>query len=204
MKNSKSFNDPILNKIIQEIELPELTKTKDIYLDMVEVIISQQLSGNVAKVIYNRFLDLFENKYPTPKVLFKTDDQVLRSAGLSNSKAKYVKNLAEFALKNDLSVKHIDSLSDEEIIENLTQIKGIGKWSVEMLLMFSLQRPDVFPYDDLVIKKSMVEVYGIKKEGKELIKKMSSIAEKWRPNRSLASRYLWAHYGLKMKQVKKK
>jgi len=204
MKNLKSFNDPILNKIIQEIELPELTKTKDIYLDMVEVIISQQLSGSVAKVIYNRFLDLFENKYPTPKVLFNTDDQVLRSVGLSNSKAKYVKNLAEFALQNDLSVKHIDSLSDEEIIENLTQIKGIGKWSVEMLLMFSLQRPDVFPYDDLVIKKSMVDVYGIKKEGKELIKKMSSIAEKWRPNRSLASRYLWAHYGLKMKQVKKK
>lgn len=204
MKNKISFNDPILDKLSSTIELPMLVKTKDVYLDLLEIIISQQLSGKVAKVIFERFLELYDNKYPKPLNLVNTDIATLRSVGLSNSKANYVKNLAEFAINNDLSVKHIEKLNDGEIIELLTQIKGIGKWSVEMLLMFSLHRPDVFPFDDLVIKKSMVEVYGIKKEGKELIKKMNLIAEKWRPNRSLASRYLWANYGLKVKEVKKK
>lgn len=199
-----SLNDPILDKIIQTIELPKLTKTKDIYLDMLEVIISQQLAGNVARFIYNRFLDSFDGRYPKPELLLKTSDESLRSVGLSNSKAKYVKNLADFAANNDLSVKRIDSMSDQEIIDTLTQVKGIGKWSVEMLLIFSLQRPDVFPYDDLVIKKSMIEIYRIKETGKELIPKMISIAEKWKPNRTRASRYLWAYYGLQSSKKKKK
>lgn len=191
------FNDSRIVKISESVELPTLIKTTDIYLDLLEVIIAQQLSGTVAKVIFNRFLELFENRYPQPKMLVQFDEKMLRNVGLSNAKANYVKNLAEFATINDLSVSHIDTLSDDEVIEKLTTIKGVGKWSVEMILIFSLLRPDVFPYDDLVIKKSMVEIYGIKKEGKELIEKMESISEKWRPHRSLVSRYLWADYGLK-------
>ena len=203
MKKQKTFNDSKLEKAIQGIELPILTKTKDVYFDMVETIISQQLSGKVATVIFNRFLDLFEDRYPSPELLIIIDDSLLRSAGLSNAKAKYVKNMAEFATKNDLSVKHIDTLSDSELIDLLTQVKGIGKWSVEMILIFSLQRPDVFPYDDLVIKKSMIDVYKIKEEGTKLIQRMEEISEKWKPNRSLASRYLWAYYGIKSKANKK-
>lgn len=196
------FDDVILNKICNKVELPELTHTKDIYLDLLEVIISQQLSGHVAKVIFNRFLNLFESKYPNPDVLVKLDNNMLRNAGLSQAKANYVKNLAQFSIENDLSIKSIELLSDSELIDFFTRVKGIGKWSVEMILMFSLKRPDIFPYDDLVIKKSMVEIYGLKEEGKELINKMILIAEKWRPNRSLASRYFWANYGLE-KTVKK-
>ena len=196
-----SFNDSKIDAIIRSIELPNLVKSKDIYLDLLEVIISQQLSGKVAKVIYNRFLELFKDKYPEHKNLAEIDDSILRGAGLSQAKTNYVKNLAAFAMNNDLSVSYLDTLNDNEIIEMLTKVKGIGNWSVEMILIFSLQRSDIFPYDDLVIKKSMVEVYGIKKEGKELIKEMIQIAENWRPNRSLASRYLWAHYGTK--KVKK-
>lgn len=197
MGNRIPFNDSKIVKISESVELPALVKTTDIYLDLLEVIIAQQLSGTVAKVIFNRFLELFENRYPQPEMLVQFDEKMLRDVGLSNAKANYVKNLAEFATINDLSVSHIDTLSDDEVIEKLTTIKGVGKWSVEMILIFSLLRPDVFPYDDLVIKKSMVEIYGIKKEGKELIEKMVSISEKWRPNRSLVSRYLWADYGLK-------
>ena len=204
MVKKLSFNDPKLENAVQDIQLPKITKTKDVYLDMVEIIISQQLSGKVAKVIYDRFLNLFENKYPKPKDLLKTDDQILRNAGLSNSKAKYVKNLAEFALKNDLSLKKIESMTDEEIIAYLSQIKGIGKWSVEMLLIFSLDRPDVFPYDDLVIKKSIIDIYGLKSEGKALISRMIKIADKWKPNRTTASRLLWAYYGLQIQSKKKK
>jgi len=196
------FDDVILNKICNKIKLSELTYSKDVYLDMLEVIISQQLSGKVAKVIHNRFLDLFESNYPSPDVLVKFDNKILRNVGLSQAKANYVKNLAQFAIENDLSIKSIELLSDSELIDFLTRVKGVGKWSVEMILMFSLKRPDIFPYDDLVIKKSMVEIYGLKEEGKELINKMILIAEKWRPNRSLASRYLWANYGLE-KTVKK-
>jgi DNA-3-methyladenine glycosylase II len=203
MKKQISFNDKTLDKLTGNITLPKLTKTKDIYLDMLEVIISQQLSGRVAKVIFDRFLELFDDKYPNPKILIGTDDSLLRGVGLSNAKSKYVKNLAEFATRNNLSTKHIDTLNDKEIIDLLTQIKGIGKWSVEMILMFSLKRPDVFPYDDLVIKKSMIDVYGLKEEGTKLIERMETIANKWRPNRSLASRYLWAHYGIKNSGKKK-
>jgi DNA-3-methyladenine glycosylase II len=197
MSNKINYNDSKINEISESIELPDIVKTNDIYLDLLEVIISQQLSGKVAKVIFTRFLELFKDNYPLPVSLVETDDSILRNAGLSGAKTRYVKNLAEFSLKNDISVKHIDSMSDEDIIEYLTQVKGTGKWSVEMLLIFSLNRPNVFPYDDLVIKKSMVDTYGIKKEGKELIRKMVLISKKWEPNRSLASRYLWANYGLK-------
>lgn len=200
MKKKISFNDSIIDKISSKIELPSLTKTNDVYLDLLEVIISQQLSGKVAKVIYNRFLQLFENNYPKPEILKEIEDEMLRKVGLSNAKTNYVKNLANFAIANDISINHIDSLSDNEIIELLTKIKGVGKWSVEMILIFSLLRTDVFPYDDLVIKKSMIDVYSIKKEGKQLIEKMISISNKWKPNRSLASRYLWANYDLKIRE----
>ena len=199
-----SLNDTKLEKICAKIDLPELKQTNDIYIDMLEIIISQQLAGNVARVIFNRFLDAFKDRYPKPEELLATDDNALRAVGLSNSKTKYVKNLADFATKNDLSINCISRMSDDEIISFLTQIKGIGKWSVEMLLIFSLQRPDVFPYDDLVIKKSMVEIYSIKEEGKALIEKMNMIADKWKPNRTLATRYLWAYYGLKASKSKKK
>jgi DNA-3-methyladenine glycosylase II len=200
MKKKISFNDSIIDKISSKIELPSLTKTNDVYLDLLEVIISQQLSGKVAKVIYNRFLQLFENSYPQPEILKEIDDEMLRKVGLSNAKTNYVKNLANFAIANDISINRIDSLSDNEIIELLTKIKGVGKWSVEMILIFSLLRTDVFPYDDLVIKKSMIDVYGIKKEGKQLIEKMISISNKWKPNRSMASRYLWANYDIKSRE----
>lgn len=200
MKRTGAFNDLKIENIAKEVNLPKIEKTKDIYLDMLEVIISQQLSGKVAKVIYERFLQLFENNYPKPKTLLNTDDSILRTAGLSQAKTNYVKNLAGFALSNDLSLSYIDSLSDDEIVELLTKVKGIGKWSVEMLLIFSLDRPDVFPYDDLVIKKSMIEIYGIKKEGKELISKMIKTSEKWKPNRTYATRLLWAYWGQKNKK----
>ncbi len=200
MAKNIALTDTKLINIAKTVDLPPIEKTKDIYLDMLEVVISQQLSGKVAKVIFNRFLNLFENNYPTPIKLLTTDDSTLRNAGLSQAKTNYVKNLADFALKNDLCVKHIDSLSDDEILDLLTQVKGVGKWSVEMLLIFSLNRPDVFPYDDLVIKKSMIEIYGIKKEGKELISAMIKLSEKWKPNRTLATRYLWAYWGQKSKK----
>jgi len=193
MANIFPIKDPIIKKISKEITMVIPKRSKDLYFDLIESIVSQQLSGSAARTIFGRFLLLFDNQYPNPKAVISTDDQKMRGAGLSSAKTKYVKALAEFSLHNDISVKYIDNLSNDEIIDYLTQIKGIGKWTVEMVLIFTLQRPDVFPYDDLAIKKGMVELYKIKENGKSLNLKMIEIAEKWRPNRTLATLLIWKH-----------
>jgi DNA-3-methyladenine glycosylase II len=103
-----------------------------------------------------------------------------------------MRNVAEFSLKNRMDFETLDAMDDEEIIKLLTQIKGVGRWTVEMLLIFVLDRPDVFPIDDLVVRNKMVLAYEITDlKGKELYKKLTEIAENWRPYRSLASKYLW-------------
>lgn len=187
------FDDEVIKKISRSVVLKLPEKSKDLYFDLIESIISQQLSGRVAKTIFNRFLQLFNDQYPEPQRLIEMEDLKIRSAGLSNAKTKYVKALAEFALQNDLSIKYIDKMSDEEIISYLTRVKGIGKWTVEMVLIFSLHRPDIFPYDDLAIKKGMMELYKIDATGKELIARMNQIGERWRPNRTLSTLLIWKY-----------
>jgi DNA-3-methyladenine glycosylase II len=107
-----------------------------------------------------------------------------------------VKNLAEFALSNDVGINHIERMTDEQIISYLTQVKGIGRWTVEMILIFSLQRPDVFPIDDLAIKKGMVINYNLASHGKQLAKDMHRIADRWRPHRTLGTLYIWKYFEL--------
>jgi DNA-3-methyladenine glycosylase II len=184
--------DPILHKAIMESEkkvVPELDI--DIYRSLVGSIVSQQLSTKVVRVIWNRFLDLFPDRYPEAKLLLATEHQSLRKVGLSNSKANYVKNVAEFGLNNDMSFDYLDRLTDDEIIDYLSQIKGVGKWTVQMILMFPMDRPDVFPSDDLGIQNIMKKLYQLDFEKKELKIRMNSIADQWRPYRTLASKYLW-------------
>lgn len=184
--------DPILHKAIMQSEVkvvPELDI--DIYRSLVGSIVSQQLSTKVVRVIWNRFLDLFPDRYPEANLLLATEHQILRKVGLSNSKANYVKNVAEFSLSNDMSFDYLDQLQDDEIIDYLSQIKGVGKWTVQMILMFPMDRPDVFPSDDLGIQNIMNKLYQLDLEKKELKIKMNSIADQWRPYRTLASKYLW-------------
>ncbi len=183
--------DAPLKSIIASIELSTLEKGNNVYESLVRAIVFQQLSGKAASTIYGRFLALFGKKHPTPKKLAIADIETLRSAGLSNQKAGYVKNVAHFFVTEKLSRKNWDIIADDEIINYLTQIKGVGKWTVQMLLMFTLHRPDVLPIDDLVVQQAMVEIYDIKETGKARKKKMIAIAEQWRPYRSYASRYLW-------------
>jgi DNA-3-methyladenine glycosylase II len=110
---------------------------------------------------------------------------------LSNNKARYVKNVAEFYLENNMSFDYLQAKSDDEIIEYLTQIKGVGKWTVQMILMFPMDRPNVFPVDDLGIQNSMKNLYEIDLEKKELKMRMNEIATNWDPYKTLASKYLW-------------
>ena len=189
-------NDQILYKAISDLKVeirPEIDI--DIYHSLLSSIVSQQLSTKVVKIIWNRFTDLFVQGYPDAESLLSKDHSVLRGIGLSNSKANYVKNVAEFKLANDMSFDFLQSKSDEEIIDYLSQIKGVGRWTVQMILMFPMDRPNVFPVDDMGIQNAMKRLYNIELEKKELRSRMIEIAGNWEPYRTVASKYLWKILG---------
>jgi DNA-3-methyladenine glycosylase II len=184
-------SDPPLKNIIDSINL-DITKSKnDVYGALVRSIISQQLSVKAAATIYGRFLDLFKKNYPHPKEVTIMETEAMRQVGLSRQKSGYIKNVAHFFQDEKIIEKDWSNHSDEEVIKTLTQIKGVGTWTVEMILMFTLDRPDVFPVGDLGIQNAMITLYKIKEEKKVLQSRLIEIAEKWRPHRTLACRYLW-------------
>lgn len=183
--------DPYLIPLLEQIELPVRTTERRVYVDLLESIVSQQLSVRVADVIFGRFLNLFENGYPDPAKLLSMETERLRSVGLSLHKASYLQNVARFALEHGLEKEVLNRMTDEEVVEHLTRIKGVGKWTAEMILMFSLDRPDVFPVDDLGIQQAMIRLYGVEEKGRLLRSRLTEIAEQWRPYRTYACRYLW-------------
>jgi DNA-3-methyladenine glycosylase II len=153
---------------------------------------SQQLSTKVAKVIFHRFLALYNGEEPTSEQIAATPPETLRSIGLSNAKVQYVLNVAQFCIEHGLTDKKLKKLNNEEVIELLTQIKGVGRWTVEMLLMFTLGREDVFAVDDYGIQVAMKNIYKLddsnRKEFKEAMQKISA---KWSPYRTYACLHLW-------------
>ena len=190
--NDFPINDPVIQSIAVGNTLPEIKRTTNLFVDLLEDIVAQQLSGKVADVIFKRFCCLFPKNLPTPELLSKISTEDLRSVGLSNAKANYVKNIAEYAMGNTLTVEHFDRLSDDEIIKELTRIKGVGVWTAQMVLIFSLNRPNVFPIDDLAIRLGMQKLYAVELEGKALKQKLVDIADGWQPNRTLGTRLVWA------------
>jgi DNA-3-methyladenine glycosylase II len=183
--------DPRLQLLFETVSLPDLADNSDLYLALLEAIVSQQLSVKAADTIFNRFMGLFPEKYPHPDTLADMNMETLRSVGLSSQKSQYVRNVALFHIEKGISPQILKPKSDIEVIEYLTQIKGVGKWTVEMLLMFHLHRPDVMPVDDLGIQQGMTKLYGLTETGKDLKKRMFEISENWKPHRSLVCRYLW-------------
>lgn len=185
------LQDEVLANLIHNSPEIELQPHEDIYLSLLSSIISQQLSTKVARVIKSRFLALFPDNYPEPSLVLAQHDEVLRSVGLSFQKLGYIRNVAAFAEAGNLNYAVIAAMDDEDLIKHLTQIKGVGRWTAEMILMFTLARPDVFPVDDLGIQNAIKRSYGLTLSGKPLQAEMIRIAEAWRPYRTLASRYLW-------------
>ena len=184
--------DKKLQKLVNGHEPFTLKFHKNICLRLCASIMSQQLSTKVAKVIFHRFLDLYGGKEPTPEQIVATPFEKLRGIGLSNAKAQYVLNVAQFAIDHKLDDKKLKKMSDEEIIELLTQIKGVGRWTVEMLLMFTLGRPDLFAVDDYGIQVAMKKLYKLDDSNKKAFKeKMVKISEKWSPYRTYACLHLW-------------
>lgn len=185
------YKDPLLKKAIEAVELPNYQPETTVYGSLLRSIISQQLSVKAAATIYGRFVDLFETKTPDPALLLAKSAEDLRAVGLSKQKAGYMHNIADFAQQNDLNKVDWSTYTDEEIISFLTQIKGVGVWTVQMILMFTLQRPDVLPTADLGIQQAIQQLYELDEKGKALIKKMKEIAAPWSPYQTTASLYLW-------------
>ncbi len=184
-------HDPVLKAILSDNIPPHRGAEADLFNDLIRSITGQQLSVKAASTIYGRFLDLYDTK-PTPDSVLATPHDRLRSVGFSNQKAKYAHNVAQYFKDHPLTKSQYDTMTDDELITQLTEIKGVGKWTVQMILMFSLGRPDVFPADDLGIKNAMVKLYDLDIDDKKILKKrMTEIAEAWKPYRSYACYFLW-------------
>lgn len=184
--------DKKLIKIIDQQQPLSLVQHSKIYLRLCRAIMGQQLSAKVATVIYTRFLDLYGGQEPAPKQIADTPFDTLRAIGLSNAKTNYVLNVARFALDQGMEVEDLENISNEEIIEYLTRIKGVGKWTVEMLLMFTLGREDVFAVDDLGIQNAMIRLYKLDRTDKQGFREnMLRISKKWKPYRTYACMHLW-------------
>jgi len=168
-----------------------LKQQKKVYLHLCGSIMSQQLSVKVADVIWKRFLALYD-KHPSPEQIIETPFATLRAIGLSNAKVSYIQNVAKFAIEQGMEWKQLQKMSNEEVTQHLIQIKGVGRWTTEMLLMFALGREDVFAIDDLGIQNAMIKLYKLDKTDKKQFKEdLLRISKKWSPYRTYACLHLW-------------
>lgn len=184
--------DKKLQKLIASHEPILVQKRKDVLFYLCASIMSQQLSAKVAESIKNRFLALYGDRIPTPEEVLATPFETLRSIGLSNAKANYVQNVARFALEQGMDYQTLHDMEDEEIIKYLTQIKGVGRWTVEMLLMFALGREDIFAIDDWGVQNAMIHIYKLDNSDKKAFRQtLLKISQKWSPYRTYACMHLW-------------
>jgi len=181
--------DPKLARIIKVVGKYQITTTSNYFESLIEAIITQQLAGSAAKAISRRFRGLYGKKFPKPADVLKTSDSKLRKTGLSGMKVKYIKDLSKNIESKKLKLRSLYKLSDDEVVEQLTEVKGIGRWTAEMFLIFSLGRMDVLPVGDLGLKKGVQLLNSSTKLPTP--DEIEELAEKWRPYRTVATWYLW-------------
>ncbi|HET8586403.1 MAG TPA: DNA-3-methyladenine glycosylase [Candidatus Limnocylindria bacterium] len=183
--------DPVLGGIIDRVGpcRLEARRTGTHYDALVRSIVFQQLSGKAARTIHERFRAIYPRRRPRPELVLATSDTVLRAAGLSRQKIGYLRDLSARVADRSLPLAHLGRLPDDAIIEHLVQVKGIGRWTVQMFLMFRLGRPDVLPELDLGVQNAIQRAYGLRK--RPTPKEVLRIGEPWRPYASVASWYLW-------------
>jgi len=183
-------SDPELIPLLDEFKIQDLQPETDYFKSLTRSIVYQQLSGKVAKTILDRFILLYKDKsYPTPVDVINIDHEKLRSVGLSNSKAQYIKNIAHAFLDNPDTYDSLEKMDDQDIIDTLITIKGVGPWTAQMFLMFTLNRPDVFPVTDLGVQKGFKHYYKLSEMPTpgQMLKK----SEQWAPYRTVVSLYFW-------------
>jgi DNA-3-methyladenine glycosylase II len=187
-------SDDVMARLVEqfgELDLEERRRGRpaEAYGALLRSIVGQQLSVKAARSIYGRLTELFGGKTPTPAELLAIDDATLRGVGLSGAKVKYVRSLAEHVEAGDLHLDSLTEMSDDEVIAELTVVKGLGVWTAHMFLIFHLQRPDVLPVGDLGIRRAVERHYGL--EEIPDAETLERLGERWAPYRSLASLYLW-------------
>jgi DNA-3-methyladenine glycosylase II len=187
--------DPVMARLIEEhgaLVRRDLKNERpgDAYGALLRSIVGQQLSTKAARTIYGRMLELFDGHAPTPRQLLAVDPDQIRAAGLSRPKINYLRDLAEHIEKGELELHRLDDLPDDEVIAQLTAVKGIGEWSAHMFLMFHLGRPDILPVGDQGIRRAVQVQYGLRKLPDP--KRLEQVARPWRPYRTLACLYLWS------------
>lgn len=182
--------DPVLHAATAHLTPRPLSRRRDPYVSLMRAIVGQQLSTKAAATIWGRFEDRFGER-PDGEVVIATSDDDLRALGLSYRKASYVKAVAAAAHEGRLDDARLAAMSDEAIVEDLTDIRGVGRWTVEMLLIFALQRPDVFSPGDLGLRQAVARIHGLDLEGRALEREAARLAEAWAPHRTFASRLLW-------------
>ena len=184
--------DKKLKKLLDEHTPFTIAKRKDVYFYLISSIMSQQLSTKVADTIRKRFLAIYGDRIPKPEEVLSTPFETLRSIGLSNAKTRYVHNVAQFAVEQGMDHRKLGKMDNEEVIAYLTQIKGVGRWTSEMLLMFSLGREDVFAIDDWGIQNAMIRLYKLDRTDKKAFREsLLRISAKWSPYRTYACMHLW-------------
>lgn len=182
--------DPEIVTLLNHFKIDDLKLEKNYFKSLTRSILYQQLSGKAAKTISNRFISLYPNKsYPLPQDVLNTKHEILRSVGISNAKAHYIKNIAEAFINDTINHKNFHALSDTEIMDQLISIKGVGPWTIQMFLMFTLNRLDVFPTGDLGVQKGFKIYFKLKElpSAKEMLLR----SELWRPYRTIMSIYFW-------------
>ena len=185
--------DPVLAQAIAKVPGPVRPAAhEDLYLALLRAIVSQQISTKAAAAIWRRFTALFRpDGYPEPREVLRMEEAELREAGLSRQKVGYLKAIADYQERGLLDYEHLSQLEAEAFTAHLTAIKGVGRWTAQMLQMFALDQPDVFSEGDLGIQNAMRKLYNLEETGRALHKKMLLLAEPWRPYRTLACKYLW-------------
>ena len=182
--------DKNMKVLIKKFGRPDFNQGQDYFQSLLRSIVFQQLSGKAAKTIYERLVSLIpKTSNLCPNEILKLNKDEMRKAGLSFQKINYVRNLADYFENNSFQKKVVKEMTDEEISRELIQIKGIGQWTVDMFLMFTLNRADIFPYKDLGIQKGIMKILNMKKLPSK--KKMENCSRKWRPYRTIACWYLW-------------
>ncbi|MBI2029628.1 DNA-3-methyladenine glycosylase 2 family protein [Candidatus Gottesmanbacteria bacterium] len=181
--------DPILFSSIRELYLLEKVSPNEYFEKLCGEIINQQLSDKASSTIFAKFKKLYPQGKITPQHTLKLEYDQIRKAGPSNSKVKFIKGLAQKVVSEELKLEKLENLTDEEVMIQLTQVKGIGPWTAEMFMMFSLGRPNLFSYGDLGLKKAIKKLYKFNKDPTQ--KQMEKIVDKWSPYKSYACIILW-------------
>lgn len=184
--------DPILKPLVETIPFPKLeVQSTPVSEALIESIVYQQLSIKAAAVIYKRLLSRFDDEKLDLKKLSRMKTETLRNVGLSYSKSDYVRNIARFFLENENKQVDWHAMPEDQLLNRLTTIKGVGKWTVQMIMIGNMARLDVFPVLDLGVQQGIKKLYGLNEEGKLLIDKMQQIGAAWQPYRTLACIYMW-------------